>query len=102
MSTVLERETSLVREALSAPDPRHALRNSIKEALGNRLLTPDTLIEVLDRLADEYRQAGMDRQVSNLVEVLDVLEGQASDAAVGSFFDGVPWAQIAICRRRGN
>jgi hypothetical protein len=99
MNTAIERETIAVREALVAPNPRYALRDNVKYALGDLLLTPDALIGVLDQLADEYRRAGMREAVSNIVEILDVLEGQASDAAAESFFEGVPWAQIALCRR---
>jgi hypothetical protein len=79
-----------VRQAFEASDPRWALREAVRDALRHRLLSRDAMIAVLDELADEYEAAGSESRVTLISEVLDILEGHASDYGIAAFFNGLP------------
>jgi hypothetical protein len=85
MSLVMERESASVRAALGAADARLALRDAIRE-IGLRGYPRESLIAVLDELADEYRAKGEAEHLATVVEALDLLEGNASPYAVRSYF----------------
>lgn len=84
MNALMERESSAVRAALGATDPRVALRDAIRSILAGGFPRA-TLITILDELADEFRAQRQDKALSAIVEVLDVLEEQASPHAIRSF-----------------
>jgi nucleoside diphosphate kinase len=84
MNALMERESSSVRAALGATDPRVALRDTIRMILAEGFPRA-TLVTVLDELADELRAQRQDKALSAVVEVLDVLEEQSSPYAVQSF-----------------
>ncbi len=80
-----ERESSAVRHALAATDPRSALRVAVRQILNVDRLPKRTLIDILGDLADEHRQARQEHLVAAIVEVIDILEGEASDHAIDSY-----------------
>ena len=86
MSAVMERESASVRAALEAADARLALRDAIREIVRLRGYPRESLIVVLDELADEYRAKDEAEHLATVVEALDLLEGNASPYAVRSYF----------------
>lgn len=87
MSAVLERESAAVRAALSAAEPRMALRDAVQEIVNHRGYPRESLATVLDELADEYRAADEQEHLAAVVEVLDLIEGNASPQAIRSYFE---------------
>jgi len=63
-----------------------ALRSTVREIVRMRGYTPESLIAILDELADEYRARGEQDHLAAVVEVLDLFEGNASPQAIRSYF----------------
>lgn len=85
MSSVMQRESRSLHAALEAADPRAALRDAVQQQLRGGQSRASTL-----QILDEFSEKLEPDQRDFVLEIMDLLEGWASQYAIHSFFEGLP------------